>query len=518
VSKRLFLLFVVLCFLVIALLPLLVMLFESVRVNGHLSLDAYAGLLQTRRQWNLMQHTLILASMVATLTTLVGVPLGILLGKTDLPFRRSLSVLFVVPLLLPPYIFAVSWSALVGGQEMFSDYLFGLAGTVFVLSTIYLPIPMLLTMLFLRTIDPRLEEAGRLVATWAEVMRGVTLPLLLPTIVLSFMVVAILTLGETSVADYLRYDVFAMESMTQFSAFYDLKAATAAALPLALAALLFLLVEEFVLRKQSYGLRAFYSAEMLTIELGTSRRWVLAIVTIVVALLVLLPLGTLLIQAGGLDSYIEAMVRAGESVGRSLLLAVSSATLLAFFGLFIGYLIHTKSPPIWRLVDATTIFLFALSGTVIGMGMISLWNRPWSDFVYTSPLIIAFGLLAKYTALTSKISAVQFAQIPASLEEAAAVAGAGWYRTMLFIVLPLAWRGLALAWIVGYLFSLRDTAVTMLVYPAGQDTLPVRILTLMANGSPELIAALCVIMIIITLSPLALFWLIAQMIDTKATS
>jgi iron(III) transport system permease protein len=40
------------------------------------------------------------------------------------------------------------------------------------------------------------------------------------------------------------------------------------------------------------------------------------------------------------------------------------------------------------------------------------------------------------------------------------------------------------------------------VYPPGFDTLPVRILTLMANGAPSLISALCVILTAVTLLPL----------------
>jgi iron(III) transport system permease protein len=42
----------------------------------------------------------------------------------------------------------------------------------------------------------------------------------------------------------------------------------------------------------------------------------------------------------------------------------------------------------------------------------------------------------------------------------------------------------------------------MMVYPPGHDTFPVSIFTLMANGSADLIAALCVIMIVATLLPL----------------
>jgi iron(III) transport system permease protein len=51
-------------------------------------------------------------------------------------------------------------------------------------------------------------------------------------------------------------------------------------------------------------------------------------------------------------------------------------------------------------------------------------------------------------------------------------------------------------------FCVRDVAISIVVYPPGYDTLPVRILTLMANGAPSLIAALCIILITITILPL----------------
>ena len=117
--------------------------------------------------------------------------------------------------------------------------------------------------------------------------------------------------------------------------------------------------------------------------------------------------------------------------------------------------------------------------------------------------------MAKYTALTSRISVTQLARIPSAMEEAAQVAGAGWFRRMAFIVAPMARRGLLAGWLVGYIFCLRDTGITMLVYPAGHETLPVRIFTLMGNGSTQLIAALCIIMITTTLLPLAILGMIS---------
>jgi len=68
-------------------------------------------------------------------------------------------------------------------------------------------------------------------------------------------------------------------------------------------------------------------------------------------------------------------------------------------------------------------------------------------------------------------------------------------------VAPLVRRDLVVAWLVAYIFCLRDTGISMLVYPPGADPLTVRIFTLMANGEPAMIAALCVSLVVISLVP-----------------
>jgi len=347
-------------------------------------------------------------------------------------------------------------------------------------------------------------------------MKGITIPLILPGVLLSAMLVFLLSFGEFSVPNFLRYDVFPVESFTQFSAFYNFKAATAAAVPLAAITLFLLLAEAAFLRERTYQLRPSAEVKYLPlVELGAYRKWLLGLVTLLGFTMVMVPIIILMVQSAGIDAYAEAMSRAGDSLLRSLMYAAIGATLLTFLGFFTGYLIQTKALRFWRSVDSLTIFLFALPSTVIGIGLISLWNTPWTNFVYSTPMIILLGYLAKYTALTSRISVTQLAQISPSMEEAAQVAGAGWFRRMAFIVAPLARRGLLAGWLVGYIFSLRDTGITMLVYPAGHETLPVRIFTLMANGSPELIAALCMVMITATLLPAGISWMILGTMTKK---
>ena len=245
------------------------------------------------------------------------------------------------------------------------------------------------------------------------------------------------------------------------------------------------------------------------IRLGAARAGWLIGVGLLCGVLIILPLGGLVLQTSPPD-YVDALSRAGDSLRHSLLYAASGATLLTLLGFFCGYLVHTRALRTWRWVDFLTLLLLVLPSPVIGIGLIGLWNRPATEWIYSTPAMILLGYLAQYIALTSRTTAATLAQIPASMDEAAAVSGAGWFRRLLRITAPLSRPGLLAAWLVAYIFCLRDTGITLLVYPPGHDTLPVRIFTLMANSPEGLIAALCVLMMAATFLPLIPLGLIVR--------
>ncbi|MCP4708872.1 MAG: iron ABC transporter permease [Planctomycetes bacterium] len=360
-------------------------------------------------------------------------------------------------------------------------------------------------MTFLKTINPRLEEAGKTVSGWPGVLKGITIPLVLPGVTLASLLVFLMTLTEFGVPNFLRYNVYPVETFTQFAAFYDFGAATAAALPLVIITLLVLLIERIFLREKTYRVQLPSPGRgFMIIGLGKIKIGCVISVSVLCFLLVILPLLILLMQSWSFDAYRLAVIRAGDSLLRSLTYAAIGATALSILGFFCGYLIHNRSLPIWRSVDSLTIILLALPSTVIGIGLILLWNRPATNFIYATPVIIILGYLAQYSALTSRITVSTLMQIPPSMDQAAQMASARWLRRTALIVAPLARRGLITGWLVGYIFCLRDMGISMMVYPPGSDTFPVRTFTLMANGAPELIAALCIIMIAATLLPLFL--------------
>src|SRR5438093_8051238 len=170
-----------LCVAVVAvagLVPIAVMAVESFWHNGHFSLDHYRQLISAARFWPLFGNSVWLALATTTVCGLIGVPTGILFAKSDLPLRSGFVWLLTVPFVLPPYFIALGWSrvvARIGATS--SDWLFGFGRCVLVLSSVFLPITMLLTFASASKVHGRLEDLGRLISRWPTVLRRITLPL-----------------------------------------------------------------------------------------------------------------------------------------------------------------------------------------------------------------------------------------------------------------------------------------------------------------------------------------------------
>lgn len=484
---------------VFCLLPVLAMIYSS--FSGEYN---YRTIFETEEVFQSFVNSTLLSLSVATLTTLIGTFIGILISKTDFYFSKIILLFLLVPMFLPPYILALGWIDIIGVMGSMSTLLFGFLGTAWVLFSVYLPISILLTLFFLKQIDPQLERSALLFCGEKKVLQKITLPLISPAIILGFLLVFVLTFGEYSVANVLRFSVFPLESFIQFSAFYDFDAAVAMAMPMLLIAIAVILVEQLYLSKRVFKYKTYRDMIIFTLK-KKEKIFLLFFTCIFVFVIVILPLSGLFFTVGMVDNLYIAFEKALDPLLRSLTFAIFGATLLMIFGFLTGYVLFLKIPILSRILDASILFLFVLPATVLGIALILFWNRPFIDFIYTSPLIILFGYVSKYLALSVKISQTKLVSLPNSMIEAAQISGANWFEILRFILLPASKKILISIFIVGFVFSLRENTITMLVYPPGYETLPIYIVTQMANGKEEIVAALSVIMILVSLLPFLLF-------------
>ena len=501
-----------LCIAVIAiagLAPIGAMVVESVRHNGHFSLDHYRELISAAGFWPLLGNSIRLALATTVVCGFIGVPAGIFLAKSDLPLRSGFMWLLTVPLVLPPYFVALGWARVVARiGTVTSDWLFGFGGCVLVLSSVFLPITILLTFASILSVDRRLEEAARIVSGWPGVLRRVTLPLSAAGIAFSLVLVFLLAMGELSVPSFLRFPVLPVLSFTQFAASYNFGAAAAAAVPLAAIAFVGVLVESAFLRDRDYAFRS--TGQTLFISLGAWKSPFVALIAALCFGFVIFPFGALFADAFSPPAIHDALQRAGASVVRSAVYSAIAATILMVLGFFLGHFMRGGRQ---RVLSAFTLALFAVPGAVLSIGLVRLWNTPSTWFIYATPALLILGYTAQYCAVTTRLSLAGLMLIPTTLDEAARLSGATWVRRLFRISIPLSTRTLVCAWLAAYILCLRDVPLALMTAPPGGEPLPARILTLMANGAPSLIASLCLIMAMASLIPLAI---LARMIRAEA--
>ena len=180
---------------------------------------------------NLLRNSLEFSLLTATAATVIGVPLGYLLSRTDVPGRRALTALCASPLFLPPFLWAKGWQMAFGAHGMT-----GMGGAVPVMTLALFPIVPLLSGVGFSHIDPSLEDDARTLTGEVGVFRHVALPAARPLIAAAFLLVFIVALSEFGVPALMQVNAYPVAVFTAFSAFYDFGQAAALCLPFLLAA------------------------------------------------------------------------------------------------------------------------------------------------------------------------------------------------------------------------------------------------------------------------------------------
>jgi iron(III) transport system permease protein len=451
--------------------------------------------------WRLLGRSLALAASVSGLALALGVPLAVLLTKTDVRGRQAAFVVHAFPMFLPPFLLALGWFHLLGAQAVLgtdavTSVLFSFAGVALVLALAFAPVVTSLVALALRGIDPSFEEAARLVTGPRRVLTRILLPLTWPAAALAALVVFALAFSELGVPMFLRVRLYPAAVFTRLGGVeYAPGEAFALAVPLLGVALGLLGVERWLGARWSFPVLGLRHEATSTLPLG---RWRATGGSFVWAMAVLsaLPIAGLAVRAST-GGFVAVPAWIGGSLTNSIVSSGAAATIITALGLIVGHGL-ARGQPGARLLDAAAVLAFVTPAAVLGVGLISLWNRPATRVVYGSLAIIVIGAVARYGVIGVRTMAAAVAQGPVEHEQLAAVVGAGFARRLFRIVFPLHRVGFVGAWLLAFIFCVRDLETAVLFYPAGREPLPVRIFTLEANGPESVVAALAVVQVALT--------------------
>ncbi len=502
-------------FIALVAVPLLYTLASTLFLEGSLR-ENLASL--NRETVTLLAGSIFLAFSVALLSTLLGTLLGFLLYKTGVRFRGFFKILLLVPLFISPYILAVAWKDFFFLFFGTTAFISSFAGVILVLTTVFTPLALLITGSALTAIDARLEESGLVITGVRNTVLKITLPLIKPAILSSFVLVFIFSISDFYVPAFLGVRVFTTEIFTQVSAFYNHSLAILQSTLLILICILLLLAEgkyiadaPFLAVGSKGDAHKFYDLKKLN-------RTGLLIIAGWFLLSVVFPFLVLAGQSfrDGTAKFVQAFLLLKPTFPDSTLLALAGGVLIVITGLAASwYRPGQTSRGRGRMFDRLLLLVFAIPSTVLGISLIKFYNHPGLDFIYSGFAIILIGYVGKFSFIASRLTGNALRQIPASLDEAAQIAGVSSFSRVVKIVIPLILPTLFVAFLVGFIFSLGELGTTIMVYPPGTEILPIKVFTIMANAPQALTSSMTLIVFSFTLLLIVIFYLLMKPLMQK---
>lgn len=458
--------------------------------------EAWQRLFQTRI-WKLLGNTLLLVFAVTSGALLTGVSMAWFTERTDLPGRTVLRWMLAMPLAIPAYIGGIVHLALLrprGGyipqalEQLFGEGVttpspFGFWGAAFILTLFTFPYVYLLSGAAFRSLHASLEEAARTFGrTPWQTLFQVTLPALRPGLTAGALLVALDILAEYGTVALLRYETFSSAIFVQLSGRYDRSAAAILSSILVSLAILFLWGE---LRLQGRARFTQMESSWRPAPITPLGRWripaFLMVSTVVFASLIL-PAGILL--GWSVQTFLDPETMAtvfrtgsqgfGSYVWNSLWSSGLAAMIAVLMSLPVALLAVRYPNPFTRFISRLCQVGYALPGVVIALSLVLLVNR-LLPFLYATPFVVVLAYVLRLMPQAVRASESALKQLSPSLEEASRTLGRTSLQTVLQVTIPLILPGLLAGGSLVFLTSLKELPATLLLRPAGFDTLAVRV-------------------------------------------
>ena len=467
-------------------------------------------------------NSLVIGLTSAVLATLIGALVAYTVTLTDVPGRRWLRILTTLPLVSPP--FAVSFAVLLlFGRRGLITYdllhitnwnIYGPHGIVFVQLISDIPLAALILSAVFASISRDLEDAAEdLGGSPFYVLRTVTFPLVTPAILTAGLLTFI-----NAIADFGNpmlvgggYQVLATQAYIQMIELFDLQSGAALALLLLVPALAAFGLQHWITRKRSYVTVTSGARTGHLRKLPGWLKWSLYSVVVTLAAVDVLLYGSIFVgafvKAWGFDytptlSNLSGLRGAMPMLRNSLIVAVGSGIVGGLAGIVLAWLVTRPRLPAREPLDFTATLMYAIPGTVIGIGYIIAFNAApyfWTGTFFI--IIVAYAFRRLPVGLRTAVAAQR--QVDPSLEEASLDLGASRLRTFTHITFPLLSRAFFAGVIYIFIRSMTDLSTAVFLNAGATQLYTVRMFRVMTTGTPSQAAAFAVLLIVIILLALA---------------
>jgi iron(III) transport system permease protein len=467
-------------------------------------LEADGTLLLSARMTQMVWDTVRLAGMVTFASLAIGGGAAWLLERTDVPFNRVLGVAAALPLAVPSYVAGLAIVSAFGPRGTVARFpgLIGFWGAALALVLTTYPYVLLVTRAALRSADPTLESAARSLGLGrSEVLRRAQLPQMRAALAASSLLSALYVLSDFGAVTIFRYPTLTRGIFVQYRSSFDRSVAALMALVLVGLTVAFI-VGERLARGPVAPPRTQAPRPADRLRLGRWRFPATAALLVPALVGVGVPVSIAVGWAG------SGSVRSGgpEVLTRAAAtsLSLSAVAALAAVALCLPVAVDTIRRPGWvsRLIESAAVAGYALPGLVVALSLVFLAARGL-PFAYQTLGLVVAAYVIRFLPEALAAARASLAAVNPTLAEASRTLGAPRWATSRRVSLPLVRGGLAAGGALVFLTAMKELPATLLLRPAGVDTLAVRVWTGASEGFYGQAAPAA--LLLLAISALALF-------------
>lgn len=468
--------------------------------------------------WHPLLNTLTVAFGAIALSLVIGTTLAWLISRTDMFGRRWFATALIVPYMLPAWTFALAWTTLfknrtIGGTPGWFEatgmtppdwVAYGRFPITIILALHYTPFVILLFGSALRRFDSQLEDSARILgARRYQVAIQVILPLMRPALLSSMVLIFAKCLGEFGVPYVLGLPVkFEVLSTSLFRSIASRQTGVAGvvAASIMVIGIITLMIDARLVREARRFVTIGSKGSMNRLSrLGSMRIPATAFAAAIFVVSVGLPILTLALSTVmkipaqftfdnfTLDYWIgtnldTVALQSGIllspdlwAAAKNTLMIVGLASLTSgIFGLFVGYVvIRTPVRALSVYLRQVTFLPYLVPGIAFAAAYLSLFAVPRGPMpaLYGTVTILVLALIADQMPYASRAGISAMTQLGKDPEEAAQIAGAGWLRRMISIVIPIQKGSLVTGVLLPFISGIKGLSLFVILAVPSTDVL-----------------------------------------------
>ncbi|WP_417627550.1 ABC transporter permease [Pararhodobacter aggregans] len=496
----LFIALILVGFLIYPVLQVIAVAFQN-PTTGALTLENFGDFFKSSLFRQSFFNSFYVSALSVIVATVIALPLAYITTRFNFSGSILIQSLGFIPLIMPPFVGAVAMQLIFGRNGTINlllrdnfgvtiPFMEGLNGVILVQSIHYFPFILINLSASLRNIDRSMEEAAQnLGAHGLRLFRRIVFPLATPGYVAGAALVFIKVFDDLGTPLLLNVNnMLAPQAYLRITS-VGLNDPMGYVISVILVAfsILSLWASFLVMRGKDYATVQKGGGGLAKRDLALREKILAYGVVLFILLIVLSPhIGLLLLSFGTiwsfaplpdgytLANYVRMWEGSQQYVMNTLLYAGIAATLDVIIGTAIAYIVLRTGIAGRKWLDYMATAALAVPGVVLGIGYLRTFQNVDVPLV-GKPLaswwvIIAIALMIRRLPYALRACMAALQQVSLALEEAAESLGAGKFRTIRRIVVPLMAGGILAGFVTSFATAAVELSATIMLVSNDRDS------------------------------------------------